>query len=300
MLPLTKAVIDIGSNSVRLVIYQQKSNNEFSLIHEEKSKVRLGEGAYLAHGYLQPNAIKRAYKTLNDFSNTLKKYPISQTLSIATSALRDAPNKLEFIELIQKELNINIKVIDGHQEAKYGAIAAINLLPISSGITIDIGGGSSDLALIKDRKIVDTFTLDLGTVRLKELFSSSKNCLKETQEYIDKAISTLPKHFKEDCAIGIGGTARTLSKAIIKFQGQEDKTLHSFRYNVESYEEFFTKIIKSNKNLHTELYISRNRLDTIKEGTLIWKSILKKIDAKRVISSAVGVREGVYLESMTP
>jgi len=298
MKALTKAVIDIGSNSVRLVIFQQTKESEFSLIYSEKFKVRLGEGAYLADGYLQPLAINRAYTALKKFSTTLKQYPISQTLAVATSALRDAPNKMEFIELIQQELNITIEVIDGHQEAKYGAIAAINLLPIERGITIDIGGGSADLALIENQKVIETFTLNLGTVRLNELFGKSENFIEESQKYIDTALSSLPKAFTSHYAIGIGGTARTLSQAIMFFQGAKGKTVHNFRYPVEPYNEFFTTIINSDRDLHRELKISKNRIDTIKEGTLIWQSILKKIGAKEVISSAVGVREGLYLESL--
>jgi exopolyphosphatase/guanosine-5'-triphosphate,3'-diphosphate pyrophosphatase len=166
----TTAIIDIGSNSARLVIYEASSRYGFHLICEKKSKVRIGEGAYEKDGYLQPIGIKRAYFALKEFIDTIKLYPNTKIIAVATSALRDAPNRFEFINWIKEKLDLEINIIDGKQEAKFGAIATINLLPIKNGITIDIGGGSSDLSLIKNSKIIDTYSINIGTVRLKELF----------------------------------------------------------------------------------------------------------------------------------
>jgi len=292
------AVIDIGSNSARLVIYQQINSQEFHLIVEHKSPVRIGEGAYLKNGYLQPLAKERAYLALKDFTNIIQKYPISKTLCIATSALRDAPNKLEFIQWIKKELNLEIIVIDGKEEAKLGAIAALYLLPIVNGITIDIGGGSSDIAIIKNSVIVDTYSLNLGTVRLKELFSTQKQSIEKSKQYIKLKLKLLPTHFKANTAVSIGGTTRTLSKAIMKLQNNNTQEVHSFNYKIEDYQEFFEKILISNEDQLGKLKIPKSRLDTIKEGTLIWQSILEKIEANEVISSSVGVREGLFLQDI--
>jgi len=142
------AIIDIGSNSARLVIFEKTSKYGFHLICEQKSKVRIGEGAYAKKGYLQPIGIIRAYHTLKSFVQTIEKYQAKKIICVATSALRDAPNAKVFTQWIRNELGLSITVIDGLKEANYGAIAAINLLPIQEGITIDIGGGSSDIALI--------------------------------------------------------------------------------------------------------------------------------------------------------
>jgi len=149
------AIIDIGSNSARLVIFEKTSKYGFHLICEQKSKVRIGEGAYAKNGYLQPIGITRAYLTLKSFVHTIEKYQAKKTICVATSALRDAPNGKLFTQWIKKELGLSITIIDGLKEASYGAIAAVNLLPIREGISIDIGGGSSDMALIKNGVIVD-------------------------------------------------------------------------------------------------------------------------------------------------
>jgi len=296
------AIIDIGSNSARLVIFEKTSRYGFHLICEQKSKVRIGEGSYNNDGNLQPIATKRAYLTLQSFLQTINKYQAKKTICVATSALRDAPNGKMFVGWIKKELKLNIHIIDGFTEAKYGAIAAANLLPITDGITIDIGGGSSDLSLIINQKIVQTYSLNLGTVRLKELFYDSgktrSNIYKEMTSYISSALKGLPIEFTHNIAIGIGGTARTLSKGIMKRIDYPFDKLHAFTYRVDDYLDYFEDITKSSSKNLKKYTLKKNRFDTIREGTFIFKEILSHIKAKKVITSSVGVREGVYLEQL--
>ena len=291
------AVIDIGSNSARLVIYQESSQYGFHLVCERKSKVRIGEGAYQKNGNLQSIGINRAFLALEEFIETTKNYPTTKILAVATSALRDAPNGTSFIKWIKSELNLEIQIIDGKTEATYGAIAAQNLLPITEGITIDIGGGSSDLALIRDSKIIDTYSLNLGTVRLKELFFDKERPILESRAFIAEALKKLPRHFKSSLAIGIGGTARTLSRGIMKSINYPLDDIHAFTYPLEKAQwEYFENISESKISLLKYLYLPKGRFDTIREGTLIWQEVLQHIEAKEVITSGVGVREGVFLK----
>jgi len=293
------AIIDIGSNSARLVIFEKTSRYGFHLICEQKSKVRIGEGAYEKEGYLQPPAMKRAFQALHSFLHTIEKYQAHKILCVATSALRDAPNGKLFVKWIKKELGLSIKIINGNREAEYGAIAANNLLPVHEGITIDIGGGSSDMALIKNGTILDTYSLNLGTVRLKELFFDKEMSLKEINRkattYIENELKKLPEHFQTTLAIGIGGTARTLSKGIMKLCDHPLDKLHAFSYKIGDFSEYLQTIpLSSAKNLK-KFGLKKNRYDTIREGTLIWNKILSHIGAETVITSSVGVREGIFL-----
>jgi len=296
------AIIDIGSNSARLVIFEKTSHYGFHLICEQKSKVRIGEGAYDKEGYLQPIGIKRAFLAIKSFLHTIDKFQAHKTLCVATSALRDAPNGKIFTSWIKKELGLSIKIIDGKKEAIYGAIAANNLLPISNGITIDIGGGSSDLALITESKIVDSYSLDIGTVRIKELFFdkalSSMQIHEKARAYIATELNKLPSHFKASIAIGIGGTARTLSKGIMKRCEYPLDKLHAFSYAIEDHNDYLHAIPRSSAKNLKRFGLKKNRYDTIREGTLIFNEILHAIEAQYVISSATGVREGVYLEQL--
>lgn len=294
MYPCT-AVIDIGSNSARLVIYQESSKYGFHLVCERKSKVRIGEGAYQANGYLQPIGINRAYLALKEFISTTKHYPVSQIIAVATSALRDAPNGKAFIQWIKEELDLDIEIIDGKKEALFGAIGASNLLPIQNGITLDIGGGSSDLALIKNSKVIDTYSLNLGTVRLKELFFDTNRPIEEVNSFIQKELLSLPSHFKSKIVIAIGGTARTLSKGVMKQMDYPLDSIHAFSYRIKEYKEYFQNISQAEMELLPYLFLPKGRFDTIREGTLIWQNILKVLKSERVITSSVGVREGVFL-----
>lgn len=292
------AIIDIGSNSARLVIYEQTSLFGFHLICEQKSKVRIGEGAYEKEGYLQPVGIKRAFLALKSFRETIHKYKAQETYCVATSALRDAPNACIFIQWIKDELDIEIQVIEGKSEAKYGGIAVVNLLPVTDGISIDIGGGSSDISLIEKGKIVDMYSLDIGTVRLKELFFDKQLPISEAKRYIHKALNKLPAHFKHPFAIGIGGTARTLSRAIMRQSHYPLDKLHAFTYDTLEQRSFFEAVYTSSAKNLKRFEIESHRYDTIREGTLIFDEILKHLKAQKIITSSAGVREGVFLSKM--
>jgi len=189
------AVIDIGSNSARLVIFQKTSRYGFHLLVQHKSRVRIGEGAYQQKGYLQSVPMERAFQTLRAFTEVIKAYRVKKVLCVATSALRDAPNRSLFIDRVRNVLKLDIRVIDGKTEAMYGALSATNLLPVRSAISIDIGGGSTDMARIVNGRIVETHSLDIGTVRLKELFSNTQFDEQSAKTYIRNALSHLPEGF---------------------------------------------------------------------------------------------------------
>lgn len=166
------SVIDIGSNSARMAIFRKTSRLGFHLIHEIKSKVRISEGCYENGGMLQEIPMQRALFALKEFLDIAKSYKTTKLFCVATSAIRDAPNAKEFLTRVKKECNLHIKVIDGQKEAFYGGVACANLVHKKDGITIDIGGGSTECALIQNGKIIDLISLNIGTIRIKELFLS--------------------------------------------------------------------------------------------------------------------------------
>ncbi|BCD59746.1 MULTISPECIES: Ppx/GppA phosphatase family protein [unclassified Nitratiruptor] len=292
------AIIDIGSNSARMIVIERTSRFGFYLLNETKSKVRIGEGAYEHGGLLQEVPMQRALNALHEFLHIAQSFKVRKILCVATSALRDAPNRSHFLSVVRRELGLNIKVIDGKTEALLGGIAAANLLPILHGITIDIGGGSTELALIQNRKVVDTVSLDLGTVRLKELFFDKKENLEKAIKFIHNELQKIPEHFKNETAIGIGGTIRALSRAIMEKNEYPLDKLHAFTYALEDEKRFIDKIITAPVYKLKKLHIKKERYDTIKEGALIFKEVLSHIRAKRVITSGVGVREGVFLKDL--
>ena len=295
------AVIDLGSNSVRMVVFEKTSRYGFHLIKEIKSKVRLGEGAYNHGGTLSQKAIQEAFEALASFNAIANSLHCSKILCVATSALRDAPNASVFTAKIQKELGFSVRIIDGNTEAHYGGIAAVNLLPsLEEATTVDIGGGSTELAKIIKGKIVDTFSLNIGTVRLKELFFDTKKERKEIDAFLHTILSTLPTHFHSPLVVGIGGTLRALSNAIMEKEHYPLKTVHGFTYATQTYHPWIDHISRQSI-LNLKPYgFKKDRLDTIREGCSIFAAVVTQLGASQVITSGAGVREGVFLKDLLP
>ncbi|WP_333803111.1 Ppx/GppA phosphatase family protein [Sulfurospirillum sp.] len=290
------AIIDIGSNSARMAIFEKSSRFAFHLINETKSRVRIGEGAYNFGGVLQEAALKRAFTTLEEFGHIIKSLKCNKVLCIATSALRDAPNANSFINKIHNELNINIKVIEGTKEAYYGAVGALNYLKeIQDAVTIDIGGGSTELAKIENGMIVETISLNIGTVRLKELFFDKKTPLEMIRTFINDEIDKIPARFTCNDMIGIGGTLRSLSKIIMERTNYPIKTVHGFEYEIATHASFVEAIVSSDVLGLKNLGVRKDRYDTMREGCIIFQSIFQKLSTKKMITSGAGVREGAYL-----
>jgi len=207
-------IIDIGSNSMRMVVFKKTSRFAFHLIHESKSKVKISQGCYANHNNLQDEPMQRAFDTLKSFLQIAKNLKSRKILCVATSALRDAPNKKIFLYKVSKELKLNIKVIDGKKEAYYGGLAALNLLDNKNFTTLDIGGGSTEFAFVENNNIENTVSLNIGTVRIKELFLND-NKFDEAKVYIQKQLETIDK--KIDTIVGLGGTARALSRIVMQY-----------------------------------------------------------------------------------
>lgn len=293
-------IIDIGSNSMRMVVFQKSSRFAFHLLNETKSRVKISEGCYENGGNLQPIPLKRAYDSLKSFLQISQSLKSRKVICVATSALRDAPNAKEFLNKIKNDLNLNIKVIDGEKEAFYGGVAAVNLLHQNEFVTIDIGGGSTEFCFIKEGKIVKSISLNIGTVRIKELFFTKKN-IEGAKAYILKelqAIHALNIEMPSMC-VGIGGTIRALGKVIMQNDNYPLDVIHGFTYAYEKQKDLFAKIIHSrNADELREIGLKKDRFDTICEGTFIFDTILEELQLKKVITSGVGVREGVYLTDL--
>ncbi len=292
------AIIDIGSNSVRMIVCQKSSRFAFNIIYEAKSRVRISQDSYENGGVLQDKAMDRAIKALKDFTKIAKNLKSRKILCVATSAVRDAKNRVYFLNRVKKETGIDIKIIDGEKEAYFGGIAAINLLPKqNSAITIDIGGGSTELSKIENEKIVDTISLDIGTIRLKELFYDKEKSFEELSEYIYSKLKDVPEHFRCERFIAIGGTARAISKLIMPKE-YPLRTLHAYEYDFLQHKELLEKISEANVLKLKKYGVKKHRIDTFREGVSIFVKILSYLDAKNVITSGVGVREGLYLHDL--
>ncbi len=293
------AIIDIGSNSITIVVYEKSSRFAFTLIKKARAGVKIGEGAYEHGGVLQQEAMDKAYKALEDLLNIAYSLQCRKVLTAATSALRDAPNRDLFLKRVRDGLKLSLKVIDGDREAYLGGIAAANLLfEIDEFITVDIGGGSTEFAHVRRGKVINTHSLDLGTVRLKELFFDKDKSKEEIKDFIDKALNSLPSTFRSKRIVGIGGTIRALSSVIMQKESYPIDALHGFEYRIKDHKKLIKEFPSYSEKELKKLDISANRLDTIREGVFIFYRVLKRVEAEYVISSKAGVREGLYLTDL--
>jgi exopolyphosphatase/guanosine-5'-triphosphate,3'-diphosphate pyrophosphatase len=290
------AIIDIGSNSMRMAVVQKTSRFAFHIIHEVKSSVRLSEAAYTNSGHLQKSAMDRTASALGEFLLIARSFKARKILCVATSALRDAPNAGEFIARIRQEHALSIKVIDGAREAYLGGMACANLLPPMDAISVDVGGGSSEFAQMSHGKVERMFSLNIGTVRLKELFMDHGD-IEGAVRYIDDALNTLPFESTQTL-IGIGGTFRALTRALMKKEDYPLKKLHGYSTTKETFETFSNAIMEASPKKLKSLNIKPDRFDTIKPGTLILQRIAHHLNVQTLICSGVGVREGVYLNDL--
>ena len=293
-------IIDIGSNSMRMVVLQKSSRFAFNLINETKSRVKISEGCYENNGNLQEAPMNRAFESLKSFLNISTSLDSRKVMCVATSALRDAPNSKVFLSRVKKELGLSIKVIEGEKEAYYGGVAALNLIDEDNFVTVDIGGGSTEFSFVKNGKIEKSISLNIGTVRIKELYFN-KNDIEGAKKNI---LDNLKNIFKlgieiPDVAVGIGGSIRALSKLIMKRNEYPLDIIHGYEYKVSKEENFFNDIVNAKDTDELKaLGIKKDRFDTIKEGTFIFKTILDELNISKVITSGAGVREGVYLSDL--
>lgn len=291
------AIIDIGSNSIRLVIYEKTSRFAFHLLNETKSRVRLSEDSYKNNANLQDAAMKRTLSALIEFQSIIKSFKVKKTLCVATSALRDAPNKREFISLVKERANLNIKVISGEKEAYYGGLACANLLSQEDGISVDIGGGSTEFSIIKKRVIKQSISLNLGTVRLKELFFDNQD-IDGAIKYIDTILHSSGIEGKHENLVGVGGTFRAVSQVILEQSEHPIDLLHGFEFTPVTLKKYLTEIIHADNSKLKELGIKKDRFDVIRPGSLILLRVINIIETKNVVCSSAGVREGLFLHDL--
>jgi exopolyphosphatase/guanosine-5'-triphosphate,3'-diphosphate pyrophosphatase len=168
-MPLRIAIIDLGSNTSRLIILAYATGTSFQLIDQVRERVRLSEGMG-AENMLRPAPLDRAVHLMKVFKALCDANGIDTLIATATSAVRDARNQAEFLQRVGKEAGLKLRVPSGTEEAYYGYRRAINSTPLINGLVIDNGGGSPELSRVRQRQLIHSTSLPLGAVRLSEMF----------------------------------------------------------------------------------------------------------------------------------
>ena len=211
-------VIDIGSNSVHLVVaIYHEENGYFSVIDDAKVNVRLGEGMTRT-GRLDPERMDVGVNTMKIYRRMIDAYQLDQVIATATAAVRKAENGDEFVRRVKEEADIDINVIPGEQEAMYDYLGVVNTIDIKDGLLMDIGGGSTELVLIQNREKKAGVSLPFGAVDLAEKFNLTdkpkKSDLEKLHVFLEGAFSQYPllAEAKGYPVIGVGGTIRNMGR----------------------------------------------------------------------------------------
>ncbi len=284
------AVIDIGSNSVRLVVYEGLMRSP-TVLFNEKALCGLGRGLATT-GQMDPEGVERAIKVLHRYRKLANQAGAKDVYVLATAAARDAKNGPEFIERAEAALGCELNVLTGEEEAKYAALGIVSGVYSPDGIVGDLGGGSLEIVDIKDDKLSGGITMPLGGLRLQE---QADGDIDEAQKIAKKHISKADvlDGGKDRVFYAVGGTWRSIAKLHMEatnyplhmMQGYEIEyeEMMSFLDSVTSLDEFEKETLKA---------VSKNRRILLPFGAATMQEVLKKMKPSKVVFSALGVREG--------
>ncbi len=295
------AVIDLGSNSARLIVMHIYYNGAYNLVYNQKESVRLSQGMGETNT-LQPEAIEKAILTLKIFSDMCHLFEVNKIIAVATAAVRNAVNGQEFIELIERKVGIEFRIISGTEEAYLGYLGSINTMDISNAILFDLGGGSTELTLIRDRQIEKSLSLPFGAVNLTEKFSTNDKISAKTLSAIHKFLAGQLRKIKwlNNCGlplIGVGGTARNIAKMDQKRKNYPLPKIHNYRLGKMSFDDLYEMLIITNHNQRRKIPgLNNERADIIVAGSSIIKSLFDITGSTRLLISGCGVREGLFFD----
>ncbi|MCE9653540.1 MAG: hypothetical protein K8Q89_10905 [Nitrosarchaeum sp.] len=313
MIPITKniintrkaAVIDLGSNSVKLVNYNIGIDNTYKPYHQESVRVKLAEG--LEDGIIQEKYVEKTIETMKLFRNIVDFEQIDYVICIATSVVRDAKNNVELLDKIQRETGFKFKILSETQEALYSYIGAIRSLKIQSAIFFDLGGGSLEIVYASNYKIKTIISLPFGSLRLSQLFASKKGNFSNNHYYKMSQYITQSLPSKEELKIletqipiiGVGGTLRSIAKYDQELKNYPLKKIHNYPISSESVNQIAQRLMSYDFQQISQIEsIGSGRSDTVQAGACVISELMKKLELTELLVSAHGLREGTLFVSM--
>lgn len=298
------AVIDIGSNSMRVLVYEIYTNNSYKIIDEEKRMTRLGQ--YLdKNNNLSIEGIEKLLVTLEFFKILCEKNNVVEVIAVATEAIRRAKNRNEILSLIKEKLNINIRILSGIEESAYGYITVKSTMDINDALLIDIGGSSMEITLVKNKKIINGISLPLGSIPLTKLFPfdtpADKDTILQFKKFIFSEFNKLPwlKDAKGLPLIGIGGTARSIGKIHKKFISYPLDLLHNYTILFDEITTIYNYVIDLNMSQKSKLKgLPKERVDIFTAPFSALFMLMNYCNCPLLKISQYGIREGVLYEKL--
>jgi len=294
--PIKRAVIDIGSNSVRLVIYDGTRRAPVPICNE---KALCGLGRDMSDdGALNPNAVRYALSTLARFQLLLKEHGDPQTRVIATAAVREAVDGKAFVKKI-KSLGFNVEVIEGEREAELAALGVISYGYKADGIVGDMGGGSLELVAVKGGQLKNRTSLSIGPLRLMQKCDGN---IQKAPAFIETALDSVGwiKPGKYTTLYSVGGAWRAVARIHMRLRSYPMSVLHDYELSQRDAIDICDLIARqSRKSLEEIPGIPRRRIDTLPFAALVLKALLQRMKSEHILVSAGGVREGLLYEDLS-
>jgi exopolyphosphatase/guanosine-5'-triphosphate,3'-diphosphate pyrophosphatase len=290
------AVIDIGSNSVRLVVYSGETRTPIPL-HNEKSICALGKGLERT-GFLNAKGIPDAFDTVARFVTIARSLGVSRIDALATAAVRDAKDGAAFAKALEKRCDIKVQILTGKQEARRSALGVLCGTPDADGIVADLGGGSLELVHVGGGHMSEHTTLPLGLLRLSE---ASDNDRTKALSIINKALGEHKwiTKTKTDTLYVVGGAWRALARVCIAQMNYPLHVLDNFSIERNQAISLFDVISRlSPKSLEQIKGVSRSRLATLPMAAAVLERLLEIIKPKSLVFSIYGMREGQFFKSL--
>ena len=301
------AVIDMGSNSWRLVVFGYEPDTPWwSLVDEIREAVRIGAGMgeQSANGrMLRPDRVELALHTAAVFSAFCRATGVDQIEALATSAIRDADNGDELLDEIERTTGLHARVISGEEEARYGWLAIANSTTIEDGFGLDIGGGSIQTLKIDRRRLTDSRSLRLGAVRVSERFLPDEKAtpkqMKALRAHAAAKLEELGWWSGGGRLVGIGGTIRNLAAAAMKQLDLPDIDVQGFRLTGDALEELIEALASRPASERGEVKgIKYDRADVILGGAVVLATTLEEGGFDAIEATEAGLREGAFFERL--
>jgi exopolyphosphatase/guanosine-5'-triphosphate,3'-diphosphate pyrophosphatase len=290
-------VIDIGSNSVRLVVFDGAARSPAYFFNE---KILCGLGAGFSEtGRLNPDGRVRALKALRRFAALARSMEVSPLLTVGTAAVRDAEDGAEFRAEVKADTGLDIRVVGGDEEARLSAQGVLLGWPGAEGIVCDIGGSSMELAELRgDGEVGVCHSSDLGPLKLMAL----KGGKKAVRTHIKDRIAALAEAYPDQPGrlFLVGGSWRAIARIDMERRGYPLKVLHEYRMTPKAIRDTIKLIEKMDiSELKTRTGTSAERMKLVPWAAEVLKVLVRKLRPKEVAISSYGIREGLLYEQMS-
>ncbi len=297
------AVVDLGSNSWRLVVFTYGPGPWWKLTDELYETVRIGAGL-ASTGRLSDEAMQRGSETLQVFARFCRANQIEppDVHVVATSAIRDASNGQAFLDAAERETGLSIEVLDARAEAHFGYVAAVNTTTLDDGVVLDIGGGSMQLTAVRDRRSGPSVSFPLGAVRVTEELLAGTGPAKRKQ--LARVRSRVEESLAEvdwlrgsgSRLVGIGGAVRNLAAAAQHVDGGVDLGIQGFVITPAMLDQLVETLAElPSDERGTVPGIKPGRGDIILASAVVLQTVVAAGGFDGIEATEAGLREGVFL-----